>query len=97
MPTCDLIDRRETRGPMGSMSRDTMHQGLMAGVARPSAPAPAAPVAAEPFAFAAFNGFIGAPMSITADQAWLQTWDLRSAYSVKHTHRPTRRPLERSP
>jgi hypothetical protein len=85
---------------MGTMSCDTQHQGLMAGVACLAAPAPSqvpsAPVAAEPFAIAGF-GFIGAPMSIHADQAWLKTWDLRSAYAVNHTHRPTRRPLERSP
>jgi hypothetical protein len=78
---------------MAGMSRDTQHQSLVAGVAR--LVAPAAPVAAaQPFAY---DGFIGAPMSIEANQVWLRTWDLQSADAVKHTHRPTRRPSERSP
>jgi hypothetical protein len=77
---------------MGTMSRDTQHQSLVAGAARLGAPA--APVAAGPFAFA---GVIGIPMSIHAHQAWHKTWKLRPAYSVNHTDRPTPRPLERSP
>jgi hypothetical protein len=78
---------------MATMTRDTQHQGLPAGVARLAAPA-ALVAAAEPFAFA---GLFDIPKSIQAHQAWQKMWELRPAYSVNHTDRTIPRPLERSP
>jgi hypothetical protein len=43
------------------------------------------------------DGFSTSIQPAAAKQVWMQEWNVRPAYPVTHTVRPTQRPLERSP
>lgn len=74
------------------MTSGTSQPNLVVGAARPSA-------CGSHLVLDDFDGF-AASTSIhpaVANQTWMKEWNVRPAYQVTHTHRPTQRPLERSP
>jgi hypothetical protein len=70
------------------MTCGTQHLSPEAGAARSSV------CAAPGLKLGTFHGF---GMFHQANQAWMKGWNVRTAYSVIPSDRPTRRPLERSP
>ena len=97
-PGRTLLDDADRNG-IGTMTSGTLQPSLTAGAARPdsagSRVAPAAMFGSHATCGRAHLGFT----SISANQMWLQVWniDAKPAYLVAHTDRTIPRPPERSP
>jgi hypothetical protein len=68
----------------------TLHPSLEAGAARPYADG-------SDVLLEILGDFGTSIRPAAAKQAWMTEWNVRSAFPVIHTDRPTQRPLERSP
>jgi hypothetical protein len=73
------------------MTCGTLHPSLTAGVARPSVGG------GSDVLLGILGGFNTSIHQVASKQTWMKEWNVRPAYPVTHTDRPTQRPLERSP